>query len=380
MVLIIQRKSSLIYILILGTFLISGCISEEKSIKTEAPTTSPAISSPTPEQTAQIQITIQPSELPKGTSDPDIIVDIYNPDKAWTGTTLFADLHKRDRPRIIEVNMQGEIIWEYRVPENLKRYTNPGFDTERLPDNNILFVLPRKGVYEINRNGTIIWSYTDSKVSHDADRLPNGNTIMVWGGGDKPEDAQVKEVNQKGEIVWTWYAKDHFYTAPYKDIFDEGWTHTNAVTRLPDGNTLISLRNFDFVAEVEPQGSVVNTYGKGIFVDQHDPEIQPNGNILATSFNPPMVVEIDTKTNKIVWKHSIPRYSEPGKDIWPVRDVDRLPNGNSLITGSSKLVEVTNDGETVWQLSLKNIIFGTAEESITLGFYKADRINLNKNE
>ncbi|HEY9206753.1 MAG TPA: aryl-sulfate sulfotransferase [Candidatus Methanoperedens sp.] len=364
----------------MGTFLISGCISEEKSIKTEAPTTSPAISSPTPEQTAQIQITIQPSELPKGTSDPDIIVDIYNPDKAWTGTTLFADLHKRDRPRIIEVNMQGEIIWEYRVPENLKRYTNPGFDTERLPDNNILFVLPRKGVYEINRNGTIIWSYTDSKVSHDADRLPNGNTIMVWGGGDKPEDAQVKEVNQKGEIVWTWYAKDHFYTAPYKDIFDEGWTHTNAVTRLPDGNTLISLRNFDFVAEVEPQGSVVNTYGKGIFVDQHDPEIQPNGNILATSFNPPMVVEIDTKTNKIVWKHSIPRYSEPGKDIWPVRDVDRLPNGNSLITGSSKLVEVTNDGETVWQLSLKNIIFGTAEESITLGFYKADRINLNKNE
>jgi len=362
----------LIFFIILLLGALSGCIEvkSENNITTPAPATSLA----TPDRTSVIQDTPQPL-LQKGTSDPDIIVDIYDPEKVWTGTTLFADLHKRDRPRIIEVNMQGEIVWEYRIPENLKQYTNPGFDTERLPNNNILFVLPRNGVYEVDRNGTLVWSYLDSKVSHDADRLPNGNTIMVWGGGDKPDEPQVKEVNPKGEIVWTWYAKDHFYTAPYKDIFDEGWTHTNAVTRLPNGNTLISLRNFDFVAEVDQQGSVVNTYGKGIFVDQHDPEIQSNGNILATSFNPPMVVEIDTKKNEIIWKHSIPRFPQPGKDIWPVRDVDRLPNGNSLITGSTKLVEVTKDGETVWQLSLQNIKFSTPEESITLGFYKAERNN-----
>lgn len=115
-------------------------------------------------------------------TDPDIIVDIYLPEKALQGTTLFSDNHNLERPRIVEVNMRGEIVWQYLVPENLKHYTNPGFDAELLPNNNILFVLPRSGVYEIDRKGNVIWSYTDDKVSHDADRLPNGNTLVVWGG------------------------------------------------------------------------------------------------------------------------------------------------------------------------------------------------------
>ena len=86
-------------------------------------------------------------------ADSDIHVDIYNPDKAWNGTTLLADNHRQDRSRIIEVNMQGRIVWEYPIPGYLKEYTNPGFDVERLPNNNILYVLPLKGVYEINRSG-----------------------------------------------------------------------------------------------------------------------------------------------------------------------------------------------------------------------------------
>lgn len=187
--LIIQRKSSLIYVLILGIFLISGCISEEKSTKTEAPTASPTTSSPAPEQTAEIKSTVQPPKLPKGTPDPDITVAIYNSDKAWNGLTLLPDNHKSDRPRIIEVNMLGEIVWQYQLPDYLKQYTNPGFDVELLSNNNILFLLPRSGVYEINRNGTIVWSYKDTKVSHDADRLPNGNTLVVFGNMDSTNDA-----------------------------------------------------------------------------------------------------------------------------------------------------------------------------------------------
>ena len=52
-------------------------------------------------------------------TDPDIHVDIYVPNKAWHGTTLLADNHRLDRPRIIEVDMQGRIIWEYHVPYHL---------------------------------------------------------------------------------------------------------------------------------------------------------------------------------------------------------------------------------------------------------------------
>ncbi len=310
--------------------------------------------------------------MPRGTIDPDIHVDIYQPDMVWAGTTLLADNHIRERPRIIEVNMLGEIIWEYQLPQDVRQYTNPGFDVERLPNNNILLLLPLKGLYEIDRNGNTVWSYLDKQVSHDADRLPNGNTLVVFGGEDEASDAQVKEINPKGEIVWAWYAKDHFDKSPYKDIYDGGWTHANAVSRLSNGNTLISLRNFNFVVEVDSRGSVVRTIGEGIFHKQHDPEILPNGNILvANHIRPQRAIEVNPQTGEIVWQSA-----GFERDACPIRDADRLPNGNTLITGTTKIVEVTPEGKIVWQLSLKGVLLGE-QDLRGVGFYKAERIGLS---
>ncbi len=298
----------------------------------------------------------------------------YQSDMVWSGTTLLADNHNLEKPRIIEVNMLGEIVWEYLVPQNLKQYTNPGFDVELLPTNNILFVLPRSGVYEIDRKGKIVWSYLTNKISHDADRLPNGNTIFVFGAFDQKSDAQIVEVNQKGEVVWSWYAKDHFDKSPYASIYDEGWTHTNAVTRLPNGNTLISLRNFNFIVEVDAKGSVVRTIGEGILEYQHDPEILSNGNILIMNHAMPhQAVEIDPETGRVIWKSA-----GFERDVTPVRDANRLPNGNTLITGTTRIVEVTAEGKTVWQLSLKGVVFKTPKERPARGFYKAERISAQR--
>jgi hypothetical protein len=312
-----------------------------------------------------------PTPMPRGTEDPDIAVDIYQTDRVWPGTTLLPDHHNSDKPRIIEVNMLGEIVWEYLVPPDLKQYTNPGFDAELLLNGNILYILPRKGVYEIDRSGNVVWSYLTEKISHDADRLPNGNTIFVFGGYDQKSDAQVVEVNPEGEVIWTWYAKDYLNEPPYDSIFNEGWTHTNAVSRLLNGNTLISLRNFNFIAEVDLQGAMVMSIGEGILIMQHDPEILPNGNILATSLpqgRPHSAVEIDPETNAIVWEYLI-----PDRQNWPVRDANRLPNGNTLITGTTEIVEVTPEGEIVWRLKLQGVSF-SLQEAGALGFYKADRI------
>ncbi|MBI2906993.1 MAG: aryl-sulfate sulfotransferase [Chloroflexi bacterium] len=306
--------------------------------------------------------------VPRGTVDPDLLVDVYDAAKAWPGTTLLPDNHDLSRPRIIEVNMAGEIIWQYVIPSTLRQYTNPGFDVEPLLNNNVLFVLPRNGIYEIDRTGKVVWSHLDAKVSHDADRLPNGNTLYVYGAYDERDDAQVKEVNQKGETVWAWYARDHFNRPPFTDIYVEGWTHTNAVSRLANGNTLISLRNFDFVAEVDPSGTVVRTIGEGIFREQHDPVMLPNGNVLAADHatDPNRAVEIDPAFNRIVWQFA----TAAGR---PVRDANRLPNGNTLITGSSGIVEVTPEKEVVWRLRLKTPLVGP--EGATKGFYKAERIS-----
>lgn len=313
------------------------------------------------ESTLPTSVSATPTPMPRGTVDPDIYMDVYHPDLVWAGTTLLNDNHNPERPRIIEVNMLGEIVWEYLVPQNVRGAS----DVELLPNNNILFV-SIKGVYEINRDGEIVWSYLTEKISHDADRLPNGNTIFAFGASDQKSDAQITEVNQKGEVVWAWYAKDHFDKPPYKDIYKGGWTHTNAVTRLPNGNTLISLRNFHFVVEVDAQGSVVRTLGEGIFYYPHDPEIHPNGNILATSPLRGWVVEINPETGAIAWEFRAPQ-------LFP-RDADRLPNGNTLITGAARIVEVTPEGKIVWQLTVKGITEGQKAQPEYL--YKAERISI----
>lgn len=304
--------------------------------------------------------------------DPDIYVDIYNPDLAWNGSTLLADNHNLEHPRIIEVNMRGEIVWQYAIPNKIVRDSHPGrgLDVELLSNNNILFVLPFEGVYEVNRQGMIVWSYRD-RVTHDADRLPNGNTIMVCSWG-KISDAQVKEVNSKGKVVWEWYTKDHFYKPPYKDISDAGWTHVNAVSRHSNGNTLVSLRNFDLTVEVDAQGSVIWSFSwKSLGKGPHEPEILPNGNMLIALRKPHRVMEINRETEAIVWE-----YRKSG--LKTIRDADRLPNGNTLIVGRTEILEVTRDGEVVWQLGVK----GVSRENKDKGrwFYKAERIAIKGNK
>jgi len=257
------------------------------------------------------------------------VIDVYDSSKAYNGTTLFADLH--DDPVIVEVDMNGKIVWKYELPDNLKEYKNPGFDVELLSDNHILFVAPKKGVFEIDRAGNIVWSHLDSKISHDADRLPNGNTIYVFGGDDEKTDNQVKEVNSNGEVVWYWAAKDYFENSSYSDIERGGWTHTNAVTRLDNGNTLINLRNFALTVEVDSQGSVVRTFdwsNYGSKTDPHDPEVEADGDLLVCLQNdsPYQAVEINIENSSVMWT-----YYRSG--LRTVRDCDRLPNGNTLMVG-----------------------------------------------
>lgn len=323
------------------------------------------------ENTLVASVSVTPTLMPKGTVDPDLYVDVYQSDMVWSGTTLLPDNHNPEKPRIIEVNMSGEIVWEYLVPQNLRQYTNPGFDVELLSNNNILFVLPGKGVYEIDHSGSIVWSYLTPKISHDADRLPNGNTLFVYGFDDQKNDPQAVEVNPKGEVVWTWYAKDYFDEPPYNNVFDQGWSHTNAVSRLLNGNTLISPRNFNMLVEVDPEGKVVSTYGEEILEYQHDPEVLPSGNILiANHVKPHRAIELDPKTGEIVWEYIVRDSTN-----WPARDANRLPNGNTLITGTKQIVEVTAEGEIVWQLTLKGATF-VGLEAAARGFYKAERISI----
>ena len=335
-------------------------------------------SKPTPVPTSTV------AQMPRGNLDPAIKVTVYNREKVWPGTTLLNDNHDEEWPRIIEVNMLGEVVWEYVISRDLwdgEPFRAMDKDVELLANGNILFGLPKRGIFEIDRNGEIVWSHLDEKMSHDVDRLPNGNTLYNFGGGDTVDDAQAKEVSREGEIVWEWFAKVHFNTEPYLNIDlgttnPDGWTHSNAVERLENGNTLLSLRNFGILVEVDSSGEVVRTMGEGLLKLAHEPELLPNGNILVANHGkPPSIIEFNPDTNEVVWQYT-PEFQGEARFISPLRDADQLPNGNVLITGYGVIYEVTKDGEIVWELALtdkKTALKGWHN----LGFYKSQRIEVS---
>jgi hypothetical protein len=292
---------------------------------------------------ARAQAYIEPKK------DIDISIKINKQSSTYKGTTLFALYHRPDRPRIIEVNMKGHVVWEYYLPAYLRPFTNPGFDVERLENGNTLFVLPRKGIFEINQEGNTVWAYEDKKVSHDVDRLPNGNTLIVFGNDDTLEDYQVKEINKKGTIVWKWSANDSFNKPPFNTIYNQGWTHTNSASRLKNGNTLINLRNFARTIIVNPKGKTVwSVDWKMLGTSPHDTHLLPNNKLLLALKNPHRVIEWDKTTNEVVWEFS-------KANVKVIRNANRLPNGNTLVVERRNIFEVTAHGKIVWHLSINGV-------------------------
>ncbi|WP_227762391.1 stalk domain-containing protein [Zhaonella formicivorans] len=114
------------------------------------------------------------------------------------GNTLIADSGAPGYPfipRVIEVDGKNNIVWSYDFKS---RAHAPRF-ADRLPNGNTLIVTPQK-VLEVTTAKKEVWSYSQGLVNPvRARRLGNGNTLIVdkgYGGG------KVIEVNSKGAIVW----------------------------------------------------------------------------------------------------------------------------------------------------------------------------------
>ena len=300
-----------------------------------------------------------------GGASAQYVVDVYKPDKVYPGTTIFGDESDLRRPRIVEVDMNGKVVWSYDIPSSLGR--GRATDVEWIPASDHILFTRESGVYEVDRKGNIVWS-CPGPSSHDADRLANGNTLVAYAWGSDSSSPEAREVDPKCNVVWEWHAAEHLQRE--KRILDkEGYTHTNSVIRLANGNTLVSLRNFYMLVEVAPSGQVVWKL-PGLFTTPHDPEILPNGNILVNTRAPQVIKEL-TPGGRIVWS-----YVPDQKDVQTVRYNHRLPNGNILFIERVRIIEITRQKEIVWQLRLPDVPTGGDFRNRWL--YKGERIPAGK--
>ncbi len=108
----------------------------------------------------------------------DYTVTHLDKSKVFVGTTLLADMSNPKSPKVVEIDFEGNILWEFRPPRNMRGAI---LDAAMLDNGNILITVHPSGIYEISRSKKVVWAHRDPEASHDADRLPNGNTLYNLG-------------------------------------------------------------------------------------------------------------------------------------------------------------------------------------------------------
>ena len=291
---------------------------------------------------------------------------------------------------IEEFDWNGKKVWECKLYSPGKEFQHHTFD--RMPNGNTLI---------------LGWEYKTKEEAIAKGRDPNTCPTDPIVQDDIPHDGFwvdfVREVNKKGKTVWEWHAWDHIGRGPKKlDINHRlpehvgltypnyDWSHFNTVWYLPKTNqVLLNSRNFaEFylinhkTGEIEYCWGNPSAYGAGkapswydngdqkVF-GTHSPVMLENGNVLLfdngserPEGNRSAAVEVDPKTGEIVWQYT----SNHSASFYSYRQgaVQRLPNGNTLITSThgGHIFEVTPEKKVVWDF-VNPIVAGKAKSVIS---------------
>ena len=279
---------------------------------------------------------------------------------------------------IYEVNLDGLVTWKFQIPSKIqeKGEMRKGADIEWLKESdNFLFVVPLGGIYEVNRKKEIVWSYETDSVSHDADRLPNGNTIFVnaW---DRKGDNQVVEITADGKIIFKWKISDSGVSCAHKtaDCYRPkrrggppgDYTHVNGIQKFEDGSFLVSLRNLHKVVLIDQNLKVIQRHRRIRAV--HDPRLQ-DGKLIAIARKRGMISRDGKLTTTKEDNSYIFKYQNQGYTF--LRTNERISADLILLTDSTHLLVFDqNSQKIVWKLALSG--FGDQRDDKHLPYlYKA---------
>jgi hypothetical protein len=229
----------------------------------------------------------------------------------------------------------GKIVWQY--PHSSR-------DGWVLANGNVLLALSRSKTYpggaaaEVTRDGKLVFEYKGTQSEVNTVQLVDKDSILLTEAGDKP---RLLEVNRKGEIVvevpLTAQTRDHHL-------------QTRMARKIAAGRYLVPQLLDKVVREYTAEGKIV--------WEVKTPDMPftairlENGNTLIGCTLGNLVIEVD-RDGKTVWQ--VTNDDLPGRPINDACGVQRLPNGNNVITSHHakgdevKLTEVTREKKVVWQ-------------------------------
>ncbi|MEM7254876.1 MAG: aryl-sulfate sulfotransferase [Pseudomonadota bacterium] len=311
------------------------------------------------------------------------------------------------------IGLDGTLVREWGQPSDQIQWARPNFDlsgdilalTGAVPVLDYPFPLPDK-MAQFDADGNLFFEWNDfplskgtfAAVHHDMIRLPNGNTMVLCAtvitvptiSPNPLLDECILEMDWNGDIVWEWYAHEHFdqfgFTDEAKQLISDAagdWAHSNSLSIIPDnnhtdpaftpGNVMVSFRELNTIVIIDRASEdivwKVGPHADRLTIGQHDAQMIPlgrpgAGNIIAFDNGlragyPPIsrpfsqVIEIDPTTKQVVWRYNATFSGFPQWDFFSaiISGATRLENGNTMITEGTKgrLIQVTQTGEIVWE-------------------------------
>ena len=232
---------------------------------------------------------------------------------------------------------------------------------------------------EVDWHGEVVWEYVNPYQHHDFFRFDTGNTLVpVWvelpdemrkrvrGGLKRPREKlppligdELLEIDPAGEEVRridVWQLLDPVKDPIFPSIRRWEWTHVNGIDVNADGHIVFSARHVNRLGIIDAAGALTWKFDQT--EHQHQPTWVPAGangddgeNILVfdNGHAASRVVEIDPRTNEIVWTFR----GKPAYQFFSghISGAVQLPTRNVLVCEgtSGRLFEVNRAGEVVWE-------------------------------
>ncbi len=246
-----------------------------------------------------------------------------------------------------------------------------------LPGGDLLAVFEGHGLIRIDRNSRLVWGFP-GRCHHDVELAPDGSifvltrtaTVLPRIHPEKPVLLDfITHLSPEGKVLDSIDLLTAFENSIYASVLDFAHDagdifHTNTLERLDGkaayrspvfakGNFLISIRELNTIAIVDPELRQVVWALSGMWLAQHQPTLLDNGNILLFDNlgheGRSKVIELDPLTQEVVWTYA----NGPASPLYTKTcgSCQRLPSGNTLIVESDngRVLEVTPAGQIVWE-------------------------------
>lgn len=317
-------------------------------------------------------------------------VTVHDATRAWDGLNLCVS---GDLPGARLIDMDGDIVHEWRYPF-LKAWPDrqEEYETERgarywfnahlFENGDIIGIFNGLGLVKLDKDSNLIWKYTGGS-HHDVCVAGDGTIYVITharrleprisGGTDIYEDA-VTVLDADGNELDRVSLLEAFWDSDYAswlrapvinrgrrviDVFHANrllpldGRRAGAIPSFAKGNFLLSLRNMNALAVLDMEAKEIVWTMSGMWLQQHCPSLLDDGDILLFdnqgNYGSSRVIEFDPATQEIVWSYE----GDKGNDFYSEKfgTAQRLPNGNTLIAEShfGRALEVTRNGETVWE-------------------------------